>query len=124
MKNLKIISIVFVISAMLLSACSPKAPVVQATQAATTDQTGSATTAAINMQNFAFSPDTLTIKAGTTVTWTNQDDVNHTVTSYTGLFDSGELGKGGTFSYTFTQPGTYKYHCIPHVNMVATIIVN
>jgi len=136
MKNLKIVSIVFVISAMLLAACSPKAPVVkteapvyggtapvQATLAATTDQTGSATTAAINMQNFAFSPDTLTIKAGTTVTWTNQDDATHTVTSYTGLFDSGNLGKGDTFSYTFTQPGTYKYHCVTHANMVATIIV-
>lgn len=133
MKNLKIVGIVFVISAMLLAACSPKAPVVktevpvyggtapvQATLAATT----SSTTTAINMQNFSFSPNTLTIKAGTTVTWTNQDDATHTVTSYTGLFDSGDLGKGDTFSYTFTQPGTYKYHCVSHANMVATIIVN
>ncbi len=70
-----------------------------------------------------YSPATLTISAGETVTWFNADTMIHTVTSGTGLFDSGELRPGGRFSYTFTEPGTYSYFCIPHPWMQGTVVV-
>lgn len=70
-----------------------------------------------------YSPATLTISVGETVTWFNADSMIHTVTSDTGLFDSGELRPGGRFGYTFTEPGTYPYTCIPHPWMEGTIVV-
>jgi amicyanin len=100
-------------------------PTATATQASngktvtiTTDSSGS----------FAFSPATLTIKAGTTVTWKNATAVGHTVTSDDGkTFDSGMTNpiaaQSGTFSFTFTTPGTFAYHCSIHPFMKATIIV-
>ena len=77
----------------------------------------------VNLQNFAFNPSTLTVKAGTTVTWTNSDSVAHTVTSDGGAFDSGNLAPDQTFSHTFNTAGTYAYHCNPHPSMKGTIIV-
>lgn len=76
------------------------------------------------IQGMAFSPSSITVKAGTTITWTNQDAVTHTVTSNTGLFDSGSIGSGGTFSYMFDTAGTYSYHCAIHPSMTAKVIVN
>ena len=77
--------------------------------------------------SYAFSPDTLTIPVGTTVTWTNTTKAPHTVTSDDGKsFDSGTdkpIDPGATFSFKFTQPGTYAYHCRFHASMVAKIIV-
>lgn len=74
---------------------------------------------------FAFSPDTMTVKAGTTVTWTNKTGAPHTVTSDSGdpASFNGSVGGGATFSFTFTTPGTYQYHCSIHPNMTATITV-
>lgn len=78
----------------------------------------------VTIKNFGFTPDTLTVKVGTTITWTNQDSVTHTVTSDTDVFDSGGLGKGESFSFTFTAAGSYPYHCTPHhAQMSGTIIV-
>ena len=71
----------------------------------------------------AFSPGTLTVPVGTSVKWTNKDGVVHTVTSTTGLFDSGSMGNGATYSFTFTTSGSYSYYCIVHPNMVGTIVV-
>ena len=81
----------------------------------------------VPMVNNRFNPAELRISAGTTVTWTNQDSVMHTVTSGlrgnpTGLFDEA-VGPGGTFSFTFNETGTFEYFCIPHPGMDATIIV-
>lgn len=70
-----------------------------------------------------FSPKVLTVPAGTRVTWFNGDNVVHTVTSDTGLFNSGNLGPGAAFSYQLDTPGTYEYHCEPHPSMQGTIIV-
>ena len=82
------------------------------------------------MQNIAFNPTTLTVAAGTTVTWTNQDGVGHTVTYDSGpgsSFDSGTISGGSTFSVTFPTAGTVQYHCKIHgstgAGMHATIIV-
>lgn len=71
-----------------------------------------------------YSVNVLTVKAGTTVTWSNDDPgIIHTVTSADGLFDSGFLNEGGTWSYTFEEPGEFEYFCSPHPWMRAKIIV-
>jgi plastocyanin len=80
------------------------------------------------MANTTFQPQQITVRVGTTITWTNQDSVAHTVTAGsrdtpTGLFDPGEIAAGGPFSFTFTEPGTYEYHCALHPGMDGTVIV-
>lgn len=70
-----------------------------------------------------FSVNVLTVGLGTTVTWTNDDTMMHTVTAVDGSFDSGFLDAGDSFSFTFDQPGEYEYFCAPHPWMRARIIV-
>jgi amicyanin len=77
----------------------------------------------MNMQNFAYQMANIQVRAGTTVTWTNQDSVPHSVTFKNGMKDSGLLYQGQSFSYTFNTPGTYQYYCTVHPNMVATVTV-
>jgi plastocyanin len=77
----------------------------------------------VEIEDFTYVPGTITIKVGTTVTWTNKDNVGHTATSEDGVFNSGMLGKNSSYSYTFTTPGTFGYFCEPHPYMVATIVV-
>jgi amicyanin len=81
------------------------------------------TSHAVEIADFAFSPQTLTIQVGDTVTWTNLDQVEHTATSTTGAFDSGLFGQNQSYSFTFTEPGTYDYLCTPHPSMTGRIIV-
>lgn len=78
---------------------------------------------AVDIKGFAFVGETTAISAGTKITWKNYDAAPHTVTSDTGLFDSKTLLKGQSFSYTFTQPGSYKYHCAIHPYIVGEIFV-
>jgi plastocyanin len=73
---------------------------------------------------FGFKPKKLKITVGTTVTWKNNTTVTHTVTSDTGLFDSGPIAPGGTFSFTFTTSGTFKYHCSIHAFMHGSVVVH
>ena len=75
------------------------------------------------IQGMAFSPQTITVAVNTTVKWTNNDAISHTVTSDTGLFNSGTLAPAGTFSFQFTAAGTFTYHCSIHTDMTATVIV-
>ena len=82
-----------------------------------------AATQTVTISDFAFSPATVTITAGDTVTWTNTDPVVHTATSTTGAFDSGDIAQGESFSVTFTTPGTYVYFCTPHPTMTGQIVV-
>jgi plastocyanin len=77
----------------------------------------------VDIVNFVYSPNEITIPTGTTVIWLNNDSVIHTVTSDDGIFDSDSLPGGATFSFTFSKSGIYPYHCIPHPYMKATIIV-
>jgi plastocyanin len=70
-----------------------------------------------------FEPTSLTVAAGSTVTWANLDDEPHTVVSDTGLFRSGALDTDGTFSFRFDKPGTYHFACSIHPRMVGTIVV-
>lgn len=78
---------------------------------------------AVTIQNFAFSPATITIKAGQSVTWTNEDSIGHSATADDNSFDTGVLPQGQSKSITFAKAGTYTYHCSVHPNMKATVIV-
>lgn len=75
------------------------------------------------IQGMAYTPMTITVNAGTAITWTNKDAVSHTVTSDGGSFDSGSLSTGGTFSHMFSSTGTFTYHCSFHSSMTATVVV-
>lgn len=75
------------------------------------------------IQGDAFSPVILTVPINTTVKWTNNDAVNHTISSETGLFESGVITHGGTYSFQFTSAGTYSYHCTIHPFMTGKIVV-
>lgn len=78
----------------------------------------------VNIQNMAFNPSTLNVKVGTTVTWVNRDSTAHDVVSDTGLFNSGNLNNGQSYSYTFNQAGSFPYHCGIHPSMTGTIVVS
>jgi plastocyanin len=77
----------------------------------------------ISAKDFMFSPTTVTVKVGSTVTWTNLDDEPHTVFSDAGLFRSSALDTKDSFSYKFDKAGTYHYVCTIHPRMVGTIVV-
>jgi plastocyanin len=78
---------------------------------------------AVAVANFAFAPAALSVRTGDTVTWTNTDDVSHTVTADNGAFDSGAFGHGMTFQLTAGAPGTYTYFCQIHPFMKGTLTV-
>jgi plastocyanin len=77
----------------------------------------------VDIDQFTFYPQRITVKAGTTVTWVNEDDVPHTVASSTKLFKSKALDTKDKFSFTFTTPGTYEYFCSLHPHMTGAIVV-
>jgi len=78
----------------------------------------------VTIDNFSFGPQTLTVKAGTTVTWTNRDDIPHGIASSNNAFKkSAALDTDDSFSFTFTTPGTYQYFCYIHPHMVGSIVV-
>ena len=77
----------------------------------------------ITIQNFSFSPNTLTINVGDTVTWQNNDSTIHRINASDGRFNSGEISHGDKFSYTFTKSGTYNYYCSIHTYMTGVVIV-
>lgn len=92
------------------------------TAAAPTVAAPTATTIVL-ASDFMFAPLSLTVQPGSTVTWTNKDDEPHTVVSDSGLFRSGALDTGESFSFKFDRPGTYRYACSIHPRMVGTIVV-
>jgi plastocyanin len=79
--------------------------------------------AVVKIDNFSFAPGNITIAAGATVTWTNNDDVPHVVSSDDKSFRSKALDTDDRFSYTFTKPGTYTYYCAIHPKMTAKVVV-
>ena len=79
--------------------------------------------AQVKIDNFSFGPQTLTVPVGTTVTWTNRDDIPHTIVSTDGVFKSKVRDTDETFSFTFTKTGTYTYFCSVHPKMTGKIIV-
>ena len=79
--------------------------------------------AAVTIKDFAFSPETLTVSIGTTVTWTNEDSVSHIINERRLIFDSGMLARGKSYSFTFNEAGNFEYYCTIHPTMVGHIIV-
>ena len=79
---------------------------------------------AISIDNFTFNPQTVTVKAGTTVTWTNKDDIPHGIASAKNVFKKSQaLDTDDSYSFTFSTPGTYEYFCYIHPHMTGTIVV-
>ena len=79
--------------------------------------------AAVQISNFTFKAQLLTVKPGTTVTWTNADDIPHTVVSKDGVFKSKVLDSGDKFSFTFAKPGQFGYYCSLHPHMTGSVTV-
>src|SRR5579872_3299667 len=79
--------------------------------------------AEVKIDNFSFGPATLTVAAGTTVTWTNRDDIPHNVVSTDGVFKSKVVDTDEKFSYTFAKAGTYSYFCAIHPKMTGKVVV-
>ena len=77
----------------------------------------------VKIDNFSFGPQTLTVSVGTTVVWTNRDDIPHTVVSADGVFKSKVRDTDEKFSYTFTKAGTYPYFCSVHPKMTGKVVV-
>jgi plastocyanin len=105
------------------AAPTSSAPTANPTPTATPTSVPTSNGNAVTIASFAFGPASLTVKVGTTVTWTNNDSVTHTVTADAGAFASGPLAPGQSFQFTFRKAGTYTYHCSIHPTMTATIIV-
>jgi plastocyanin len=99
--------------ALALSAASP----------GVTAQTPQPAIADVKVDNFSFGPATLTVAVGTTVTWTNRDDIPHTVVSTEKVFKSKVLDTDEKFSYTFSKAGTYPYFCSVHPKMTGSVVV-
>jgi plastocyanin len=77
----------------------------------------------VKIDNFSFGPATVTVPVGTTVTWTNRDDIPHTVVSDDKVFKSKVLDTDEKFSFTFAKPGTYSYFCSVHPKMTGKVVV-
>ena len=103
-----------IIAILLLLAGSPSG---------TASDQPSAASAAVKIDNFVFGPQTITVPVGTTVTWTNKDDIPHTAVSTDGVFKSKVMDTDETFSYKFTKPGTYSYFCSVHPKMTGKVVV-
>jgi amicyanin len=90
------------------------------------DGGGGVSTSSVNMVDLQYDPMIITVSAGTTVTWYNNDTVDHTVTTFSGpaSFDSGVIRPGETFSFTFTEAGTYDYWCTLHPFMEGQVFVS
>jgi plastocyanin len=78
---------------------------------------------AVNIAGSAFSPATVTVTVGDTVTWTNSDQISHTATADGGAFDTGTLGNGASGTITFSTAGSFPYHCTIHPSMAGTVTV-
>lgn len=101
----------------------PSAPGPTSGPASATGSPAAAAGDQVSIDNFAFAPATLTVKAGTTVTWTNRDEEPHTVAASDGSFHSPGMDTGATFSHTFPTAGKFDYVCSIHPMMHGTVVV-
>ena len=128
MKTTKFIPVSLAVFSILLVSCSaattPSSALTPFPPAATnTPAPGGTGTVDIAIKGFAFDPVSITIKVGTTVRWTNQDSANHTITSDSGVWDSGSIAQSESYTRVFDTVGTFAYHCAVHPSMKGTIIV-
>jgi plastocyanin len=114
MKKIFLTILVFALVASLVG-CSTKT---------TPSGNGNLSKNVVHITNYSFQPESITINKGESVTWVNDDSVTHTVTSDTNLFDSGSISADGNFTYTFSQSGTFRYHCSIHSSMKGEVVVN
>jgi plastocyanin len=130
--KLRAVSLVLILVLWATACGSPSVaptsqPGVQPTSAPTSQPAVQPTSAGgeveVAITNFSFEPAQVSVPVGTTVKWTNKDNVPHTVTSATRDWDSGSLSIGQSFSHTFTQAGTFAYQCTVHPTMKGTITV-
>ncbi len=122
MKKITLLALAALVAAVVMTAgCTSSSN----TSPSSSPQVSTAGQNTVSMKNIAFNPSSLTINKGATVTWTNDDSTTHTVTSDTGLWDSGNLSPGQTYTHQFNDTGTFPYHCSSHVGqgMKGTIIV-
>ena len=117
-----------VILAMAVALAMPKSKSGNSTKAMdmSSSLASAVSTNAVSIKNYMFSPMTIRVKAGTTVTWTNDDGVHHNVVAdqMSSSAPNGQLiGQDEKYSFTFTKPGTYTFHCAPHPYMHGTVIV-
>jgi len=96
-------------------------PAAPAETPATPQAAGEGKIVDVSISNFAFTPASVTVSAGDTVRWTNQDSTTHTVKGSS--FESGQLAQGDTYEFTFTEPGVYDYACSIHPSMKGTVTV-
>ena len=131
-RRLTVAAAAAVASLLLLAACGsskgPKAATMPSMPMPTMSAAGGtpnapATVNAVNISNLAFAPATVSVTAGTTVTWTNRDQIAHTVSDTQDGIASPVLNQNQTYSHTFTKPGTYHYICTIHPFMHGTVIV-
>jgi plastocyanin len=106
-----------------MSGMAPMPNMPAGTTAATAGPAAPVSGNAVSIDNFAFAPATLTVPAGSTVTWTNKDEEPHTVVANDGSFHSPGMGSQATFSYTFAKAGKFDYVCSIHPYMHATVVV-
>jgi plastocyanin len=114
-RSVRFLSMSALVIVILLSGATPKGMANDASSPASAD---------VKIDNFSFGPQTITVTPGTTVTWTNRDDIPHTVVSTDGLFKSKARDTDEKFSYTFTKAGTYSYFCSIHPKMTGTVVVH
>ncbi|MFI5186792.1 MAG: cupredoxin family copper-binding protein [Chitinophagales bacterium] len=96
---------------------------VSCSKSSATNNNSPAAPNSVSIVNMAFAPASINVTPGTTITWSNKDNMTHTVTANDDSFDSGGIGTGGSFTKTFSAAGTYLYHCSIHPSMTGTIIV-
>jgi plastocyanin len=125
-RTIPLLGTLLLLSSLMLAGCSAASASPTATTPSGPQAQVRMTSSTTNVSGFQFSPDAVTIKVGTTVVWTNSTIAPHTTTSDSGsavTWDSGLINPGKTFSFTFTQTGTFHYHCSVHPTMVGTITV-
>jgi plastocyanin len=131
MKN--VLMVVIILAAVLLAVgCGQSSPASTsvASSASSTSETTTVSIPAVasklvsvTISNLAFNPKDVTIPVNAKVTWTNNDSATHSVTSDSGLFESPALKQGSWFTYSFSEVGTFPYHCKFHAEMTGTVIV-
>ena len=109
----RVVSWTFLFSTILIS-CS---------KSSGSNNTTSPTPGTVSIVNMSFTPASITVTPGTTVTWNNIDNMTHTVTADDNSFDSGNIGAGSSFAKTFPVAGTFTYHCTIHPSMIGTVVV-
>jgi plastocyanin len=118
---MKRIKLIFGLAAILAAALAFAAGIRPNVAVSSSDRPASG--AEVKIDNFSFGPASVAVPVGTTITWTNHDDVPHVVASDDKIFKSKALDTDDRFSFTFTKPGTYEYFCAIHPKMTAKVVV-